>query len=175
MSIRHDLFEIILLKKRQCWMLLGYITILLTGAYLFSPYWAAHKLLSAFEEQDILKIKALIPEQFTIHLIPKTHSAMYWQGAGRKYLQHIEPKLYSEIDPIAWLAVQAQLQGNNDTHHYYAHYFNQYQLDLGSNQDHQQLRIVFTRTDLMHWHVTRVCYPNPQPDWVVNRCPSSNR
>jgi hypothetical protein len=173
MSLRHDLLEIFSQKKRLCWMLLSYVILLLSGAYYFSPYWAAHKLMNAFEAQDLLKIKKAIPDELLVHLIPKVHSAQHWHGAGRNYLQHIEPRLYAETNRDAWLAIQAQVQNQTTTHHYYAHFFNRYRLDLGSN--HDQIRIEFERTNFIHWHVKRVCYPNPQPDWVENRCPSSKR
>lgn len=173
MSLHHDLLEIFLQKKRQCWMLFAYVIILLAGAYYFSAYWAAHELMSTFEAQDTVDIKKKIPEKLLVHLIPSVHPQQDWQGAGRNYLQHVEPRLYAEIDPSAWLAIQAQVQSNNTTHHYYAHYFNRYMLDLGSH--HDQIRFEFERTNFLRWHVTRLCYPNPQPDWLVNRCPSSKR
>jgi hypothetical protein len=175
MPIRHDLLEIFSQKKRQCWMLLGYVTLLLSGAYYFSAYWAAHKLMKALEAQDILKIKKEIPDELLVHLIPKVHYAQHWQGAGHNYLQHVEPRLYAETNRDAWLAIQAQVQSQTNTHHYYAHYFNHYRLDLGSDISHDQIRIEFERTTFMKWHVIQVCYPNPQPDWVENRCPSSKR
>jgi hypothetical protein len=80
MPIRHDLLEIFSQKKRQCWMLLGYVTLLLSGVYYFSPYWAAHKLMKALEAQDILKIKQAIPDELLVHLIPKVHDAQRRQS-----------------------------------------------------------------------------------------------
>lgn len=173
MPLHHDLLEIFLQKKRQCWMLFAYVIILLAGAYYCSAYWATHELMNAFEAQDTVTIKNKIPEKLLIHLIPKVHPEQDWLGVGHNYLKHVEPRLYAEIEPSAWLAIQAQVQSKDNTHHYYAHYFNRYRLDLGS--DHEQIRIEFERTNFLRWHVTHVCYPNPQPDWVENRCPSSKR
>jgi hypothetical protein len=175
MSIRHDLLETLSQKKRQCWLLLGYVALLLFGAYYFSPYWSAYKLMKAFEAQDILKIKKDIPDKLLSHFFPKMHSAQHWHGAGHKYLQHVESRLYSETNRDAWLAIQAQMQILKNTHYYYNHFFNHYRLDLGSDNSHDQIRIEFQRSYFMSWNITRVCYPNPQADWVENRCPSSKR
>lgn len=173
MPLRHDLIKVFSYNKHQCWILLGYAIVMLAGVYYLSAYWATHRLMSSFEAQDIAAIKQKIPDEMLAHIIPKRHSEKDWKGVGHNYLQHVEPRLYTEIDPAAWLSIQAQVLGNNKTHHYYEHYFNRYRLDLGTN--HDQIRIEFERTNFMHWHVKRVCYPNPQPDWTVNLCPSSKR
>jgi len=173
MPLRHDLIKVFSHNKHKFWILVGYVIIMLMGVYYLSAYWATHRLMSAFEAQDIAAIKQKIPDEMLAHILPKHHSAQDWRGAGHHYLQQVEPQLYTEIDRDAWLAIQAQVLGNNKTHHYYTQYFYRYRLDLG--QDHDQIRIEFERTNFMHWHVKRVCYPNPQPDWTVNRCPSSKR
>lgn len=173
MPLRNDLIKILSQKKNQFWILLGYVVFMLTSVYYFSAYWATHELMNRFEASDIAAINHKIPHSMLVHVIPKTHSGQHWQGAGHRYLQQIEPRLYTDIDHAAWLAIQAQVLGNNKSHHYYVHYFNRYRLDLGSDRD--QIRFEFERTNFIRWHITRVCYPNPQPDWTVNRCPSSKR
>lgn len=160
-------------KKRLCWSLCWFVIILIGGIYYLSGSWAAEELISALQTQHIGDIKKKIPQALIANIHPKSDSETNWQGAGRNYLLHVEPRLYAETDQSAWFAIQTQVQINKVTLHYYSHYFNRYVLDLGIGYD--QIRIEFKRKKFMSWHVSQVCYPNPQPDWVVNRCSSSNR
>ncbi len=173
MSLHHDLSGFSSYKKRQCLILFGCVFISLASIYYLSPYWAAHQLLTAFEAQDTPAIKKQIPNKLLLHIIPNLHPEQQWQGAGSHYLKNVWPRLYVAMNHAAWLSIQAQVLRQDNASHYYEHYFNRYALDLGS--DHDQIRIEFERVSFLHWQVKRVCYPNPQPDWVVNRCPSSKR
>lgn len=159
---------------RLSWILLLSCIVLVTlSLYFFSPYWAARQTLSALQTQDIVQLKQHIPKKLLTHLISNSHPDVHWKGAGSNYLKHVWPKLYHEIDREVWLSLQVQGLTDDEISHYYQHYFNQYALDLGSQ--HDQIRIEFVRTNFLRWHVTRVCYPNPQPLDVENRCPSSKR
>jgi hypothetical protein len=159
---------------RLSWILMLICIVLVTlSLYFFSPYWATRQILSALQTQDIVQLKQRIPKKLLTHLITNTHPDVHWKSAGGQYLKHVWPKLYQEIDREVWLSLHVQGLREDEIRHYYQHYFNQYALDLGSQ--HEQIRIEFERTNILRWHVTRVCYPNPQPDWVENRCPSSKR
>lgn len=165
-----------LLKRmtRVSRILLLICTILIpVSLYFFSPYWVAHQVLTALQTQDIVRLKQQIPSKLLTHLLPNTHPEKKWQGAGSQYLKQVWPKLYQEIDPEVLLSLQVQGLTDHEISHYYQNYFNHYALDLGSHQD--KIRIEFERTRFIHWHVKRVCYPNPQPATVENRCPSSKR
>ncbi|WP_410210930.1 hypothetical protein [Aquirhabdus sp.] len=143
------------------------------SAYFISPYWTVCKLEQDLYSQDTHKLQEKIPKQLLAHLAINPHPDHQWQGAGKNYLKHILPKLYSDIDPYAWLSVQAQVLSKERHHQYYQHYFNHYALELGENRD--QLRFELVRDHILNWRVERICYPSPQPDRVSNRCPSSNR
>ncbi len=173
MLFLHDLSTTF--KKRLTWSLCCLSVIIIAGFYYLSGSWAAQELLTALHTQNIVDIKQKIPETLIADSLPIVDSEKNWQGAGRNYLRHVEPRLYAETDQIAWFAIQAQVQINEATEYYYSDYFNHYALDLGNDQDHDQIRIEFKRENFINWQVALVCYPNPQPDWVVNRCPSSNR
>ena len=149
------------------------IALIPVSLYFFSPYWAARQVLSVLETQDIVQLKHRIPKKLLTHLMTNTHPEVQWKGAGRNYLQHVWPRLYQEIDREVWLSIHVQRLSHHEISHYYQHYFNKYALDLGSH--HDQIRIEFERTSFIHWRVKRVCYPNPQPATVENRCPSSKR
>ena len=159
---------------RLSWILLLICFVLIpVSLYFFSPYWAARQVLTALQTQDIVVLKQKIPKKLLTHILTNTHPEKKWQGAGSNYLQHVWPKLYQEIDRDVWLSFQVQGLTDDEINHYYQNYFNKYALDLGSH--HDKIRIEFERTNFIRWHVKRVCYPNPQPDSVENRCPSSKR
>lgn len=156
------------------WVLLLICMILVPmSLYFFSPYWASRQVLVALQQQDMVVLKQKIPKKLLSHIFTNTHPEKTWQGAGGNYLNHVWPKLYQEIDREVWLSLHVQGLDDNEISHYYQRYFNEYALDLGRH--HDKIRIEFERTSFLHWHVTHVCYPNPQPDLVENRCPSSKR
>jgi hypothetical protein len=160
-------------KKRLCWSLCFFAIVVTASIYHLSGPWAAQELISTLQTQNIVDIKKKIPQALITDMRPHLHSEKNWQGAGGNYLRHVEPRLYAETDQSAWFIIQAQVQINQATQHYYTDYFNHYVLDLGI--EHDQIRIEFKRKKFIDWHIVQICYPNPQPDWVVSRCPSSNR
>ena len=141
--------------------------------YFLSPYWAAHRVLTALQTQDIVVLKQRIPPELLTHIMTNTHPEKKWKGAGSHYLKHVWPRLYQEMDREVWLSLHVQGLSEDEISHYYQNYFNQYVLDLGSH--HDKIRIELERTSFTHWRVKRVCHPNPQPAAVENRCPSSKR
>lgn len=160
--------------KRMSLVLLFACTLLIpVSLYVFSPYWVARQVLSALQSQDIVTLNQKIPRKLLTHLITNIHPEQKWQGAGSHYLHQVWPRLYQEIDREVWLSLYTQTLNNHEMSYGYQRYFDQYALDLG--QHHDQIRIEFERTSFIHWRVKRVCYPNPQPELVVNRCPSSKR
>ena len=160
-------------KRLVSGIALGLITVSFLSAYFISPYWAVYQLEQALYSQDTYKLQEKIPKQLLTHLTINTHPDHQWQGAGKKYLQHILPKLYGEIDSYAWLSVQTQILSKEQHHQYYQRYFNHFALELGDNSD--QIRFELVRNHIIGWQIERICYPSPQPDRVSNRCPSSNR
>ncbi len=159
---------------RLSWMLLIVCIVLVPiSLYVFSPYWAARQTLSALQSQDTEALKKRIPRKLLTQIMTNTHPEKKWQGVGGTYLKHVWPRLYQEMDREVWLSLHVQGLGDDEISHYYQHYFNQYALDLGSH--HDKIRIEFARTSFIRWHVKRVCHPNPQPELVENRCPSSKR
>lgn len=160
--------------NRSSWTLLLIGVLLIPIClYYFSAYWVSHQVLSALKTQDINELRQRIPSKLITDLVPNTHPEKNWQGAGSQYLKHVWPKLYQEIDREVWLSLHVQGLSDREISHYYERYFNRYALDLGS--DHDKIRIEFERTRFIQWRVQQVCYPNPQPAVVENRCPSSNR
>lgn len=141
--------------------------------YFFSPYWASRQVLTALQTQDVEVLRQKIPNKLLTRIMTNTHPEKQWKGAGSHYLKHVWPKLYQEIDREVWLSLHVQGLRDDEIHRGYQRYFNQYALDLGSH--HEKIRVEFERTNFIRWQVKRVCYPNPQPAAVKNRCPSSKR
>lgn len=159
---------------RLSWVLLIICIVLLpVSLYLLSPFFASRQVLNALQTQDIVVLRQKIPNKLLTHIMTNTHPEKQWKGAGGQYLNHVWPIIYQEIDREVWLSLHVQGLKDDEISHYYQNNFDQYALDLGS--DHDKIRIEFMRSHFMKWHVQRVCYPNPQPELVENRCPSSNR
>lgn len=143
------------------------------GSYFFSPFIAAHKLTYALYHQDTATLKRIIPPRLLTHWVVNPHYDQHWQGAGHTYLSHVWPKLFVEIDRYDWLSLEVQILKHWSAHSRYHQGLNQLYTEIG--QGHETIRFEWHRQGLLHWQVLKMCYPSPQPDRVMNRCPSSSR
>jgi hypothetical protein len=156
---------------RRRWALLITLLVVLLAALMLSPYPTVHTLVKALEAEDLPALRREIPALQLLGLVPNSHPDRRWQGAGKSYLSHVWPQLYSTLDRHAWLSIEAQTLKKQQHQHFID--FNHYALDIGAS--HDQIRFEFRRHQLFRWQLSTVCYPNPQPDVVVKRCPSSKR
>jgi len=149
---------------------IGIVTLL--SIYLISPFAVVERLSLALDREDIPTLKQEIPTALLANLIPNRPAESRWQGAGKTYLQQVWPQMIKEIDRHAWLSIKAQSLQKQHSQHYQDN-LNHYVFELGTA--HEQIRFDYQRQGLIRWQLTQVCYPNPQPELVAKRCPSSKR